>query len=119
MNLLAAEITARTGRDPGERYAALTAELGKAYYARIDAPATPAQKAKRARLSPESVKAFERGRRTDHPETDARSGKQGSNRRPEGRHRQRLVRGAPVRHGSRVQDLCREASATSGICRCS
>jgi phosphoglucomutase len=57
MNLLAAEITARTGRDPGERYAALTAQFGEAYYTRIDAPATPEQKAKLARLSPESVKA--------------------------------------------------------------
>jgi len=57
MNLLAAEITARTGRDPGERYAALTAEFGEAYYTRIDAPATPEQKAELSRLSPESVKA--------------------------------------------------------------
>jgi phosphoglucomutase len=57
MNLLAAEITARTGRDPGERYAALTAEFGEAYYTRIDAPATPELKAKLARLSPDSVKA--------------------------------------------------------------
>jgi len=57
MNLLAAEITARTGRDPGERYAALTAEFGEACYTRIDAPATPEQKAKLSRLSPESVKA--------------------------------------------------------------
>ena len=40
------------------------------------------------RLSPEIGQGVERGRRTDHPETDARSGKQGSNRRPEGRHRQ-------------------------------
>ena len=57
MNLLAAEITARTGSDPGERYAALTAEFGEAYYTRIDAPATPELKAKLARLSPDSVKA--------------------------------------------------------------
>jgi phosphoglucomutase len=56
MNLLAAEITARTGRDPGERYTALTAEFGPSYYTRIDAQATPEQKAKLARLSPESVK---------------------------------------------------------------
>ena len=108
MNLLAAEITARTGRDPGERYAALTAEFGTAYYTRIDAPATPEQKAKLARLSPESVKASRAGRRTDRPEADARSGKQRSDRRFEGGHGQRLVRGAPVRHGSRLQDLCRE-----------
>jgi phosphoglucomutase len=61
MNLLAAEMTARTGRDPGERYTALTAEFGPAYYTRIDAPATPEQKAKLARLSPESVKASNAG----------------------------------------------------------
>ena len=57
MNLLAAEITARTGKDPGEHYRALTAEFGSPYYTRIDAPATPAQKARLERLSPEAVKA--------------------------------------------------------------
>ena len=57
MDLLAAEITARTGRDPGEHYAALTAEFGEAHYTRIDAPATPEQKAKLSRLSADSVKA--------------------------------------------------------------
>jgi phosphoglucomutase len=54
---LAAEITARTGKDPGEHYDALTAEFGTAYYTRIDAPATPEQKARLERLSPEAVKA--------------------------------------------------------------
>ncbi len=57
MNLLAAEITARTGRDPGEHYAALTAEFGAPCYTRIDAPATPAQKAALGRLAPEAVTA--------------------------------------------------------------
>ncbi len=57
MNLLAAEITARTGRDPGELYKALTEEFGTAYYTRIDAPATPEQKSKLARLSPEAIRA--------------------------------------------------------------
>jgi phosphoglucomutase len=57
MNLLAAEITALTGSDPGERYAVLTAQFGEAYYTRIDAPATPEQKAKLARLSADAVKA--------------------------------------------------------------
>ena len=55
MDLLAAEITARTGKDPGEHYAELTARFGKAYYTRIDAPATPAQKAALKKLSPEDV----------------------------------------------------------------
>jgi phosphoglucomutase len=57
MDLLAAEITARTGKDPGEHYNALTAEFGTAYYTRIDAPATPKQKARLETLSPEAVKA--------------------------------------------------------------
>jgi phosphoglucomutase len=55
MGLLAAEITARTGRDPGEHYRALTAELGTPYYTRIDAPATPEQKARLGKLTPEAV----------------------------------------------------------------
>jgi phosphoglucomutase len=57
MNLLAAEITARTGRDPGEHYRDLAAEFGAPLYTRIDAAATPEQKAKLGRLSPESVAA--------------------------------------------------------------
>jgi len=55
MVLLAAEITARTGRDPGEHYRRLTAQFGTPYYTRIDAPATPAQKAALERLAPEAV----------------------------------------------------------------
>ena len=54
-NLLAAEITARTGRDPGEHYRRLTVEFGDPFYERIDAPATPEQKAKLAKLSPEAI----------------------------------------------------------------
>jgi len=56
MNLLAAEITARTGKDPGEHFRELTSEFGTPYYTRIDAAATPEQKAKLGRLSPEAVK---------------------------------------------------------------
>jgi phosphoglucomutase len=55
MDLLAAEITARTGKNPGEHYRELTAEFGTPYYARIHAPATPQQKAKLQRLSPGAV----------------------------------------------------------------
>ena len=54
-NLLAAEITARTGRDPGEHYRALVREFGAPCYTRIDAPATPEQKERLASLSPEAV----------------------------------------------------------------
>jgi phosphoglucomutase len=56
MNLLAAEITARTGRDPGEHYQKLTAEFGSPRYTRIDSPATPEQKAHLEKLSPEAVR---------------------------------------------------------------
>jgi phosphoglucomutase len=57
--LLAAEITARTGQDPGERYRDLTGEFGTPYYTRIDAAATPEQKARLAKLSPAAVKEGE------------------------------------------------------------
>jgi phosphoglucomutase len=54
--LLAAEITARMGRDPGEIYSDLTREFGEPVYERIDAPATSQQKALLAKLSPQQVK---------------------------------------------------------------
>jgi phosphoglucomutase len=56
MDLLAAEITARTGKDPGEHYKELTAEFGSPHYMRIDAPATPEQKAQLQMLSPDAVR---------------------------------------------------------------
>jgi phosphoglucomutase len=56
MDLLAAEITAVTGKDPGEHYRELAAEFGTSYYTRIDAPATPEQKSRLQRLSPEAVR---------------------------------------------------------------
>jgi phosphoglucomutase len=55
--LLAAEITASTGRDPGQHYADLTKEFGTPYYTRIDAPASPQQKAAFKKLTPEAVTA--------------------------------------------------------------
>jgi phosphoglucomutase len=57
MDLLAAEITARTGKDPGEHYAELTRQFGAPLYTRIDAPATPAQKARLGKLAPADVTA--------------------------------------------------------------
>ena len=55
LDLLAAEITARTGRDPSEHYQQLTEEFGTPLYTRIDAPASPEQKAQLGRLSAEAV----------------------------------------------------------------
>ena len=59
MGLLAAEILARTGRDPGEFYRELTEQFGAPVYERIDAPATPEQKAVLLKLSPEQLHAAE------------------------------------------------------------
>src|SRR6516225_5494049 len=56
MDLLAAEITAVTGKDPGVHYQEMTERLGTPYYTRIDAPASPEQKALRAKLSTDAVK---------------------------------------------------------------
>lgn len=57
LDLLAAEILAVTGRDPGLHYQSLEEQFGKAWYARKDAPVTPAGKTALANLSPEMVKA--------------------------------------------------------------
>ena len=57
--LLAAEMTARDGRDPGELYADLTQALGEPFSDRIDAPATPEQKKRLSTLTPEQVQAGE------------------------------------------------------------
>ena len=57
LGLLAAEMTAQTGRDPGELYQDLAREFGNPIYERIDAPATPEQKSVLAKLSPQQVQA--------------------------------------------------------------
>jgi phosphoglucomutase len=80
MDLLAAEITARTGKNPGEYYRELTAEFGIPYYTRIDAPATPEQKAKLEKLTPDAVKESDlagepiTAKLTKAPGNDARIG---------------------------------------------
>jgi len=57
MDLLAAEITAVTGKDPGAHFQEFVAEFGMPYYTRVDAPATPTQKTKLQKLSPSDVRA--------------------------------------------------------------
>ncbi len=59
LNLLAAEITAVTGKDPGQHYRELTERLGAPHYTRIDAPASPAEKARLKKLAPDAVRAGE------------------------------------------------------------
>ncbi|HOW54837.1 MAG TPA: phosphoglucomutase (alpha-D-glucose-1,6-bisphosphate-dependent) [Syntrophorhabdaceae bacterium] len=59
MDLLAAEITARSGKDPGEIYLEIAGRLGTPWYTRIDSPATPAEKEAIGRLSPEAIRDTE------------------------------------------------------------
>ena len=59
LGLLAAEITARTGVDPGEHYRQITAQYGAPLYTRIDSPASPRQKARLRDLDPDSIRATE------------------------------------------------------------
>jgi phosphoglucomutase len=59
LDLLAAEMMAQTGRDPGELYRALTREFGELVYERLDAPATPEQKAVLQRFSPQQIQVSE------------------------------------------------------------
>ena len=57
MDLLAAEMTAVTGKDPGKHFEEISAQFGTPYYTRLDVPASSEQKAKLAKLSPEAVEA--------------------------------------------------------------
>jgi phosphoglucomutase len=61
LGLLAAEITAKTGKDPSQYYDSVTADLGKSFYQRIDAPASAEQKTKLAKLEPDQFDATELG----------------------------------------------------------
>ena len=56
MDLLAAELTAVTGKDPGEHFQEISAQFGTPYYTRLDVPASTEQKAKLDKLSPEAVR---------------------------------------------------------------
>ena len=108
--LLAAEILAVTGKTPSQRYAELEAEFGASAYQRVDAPATPAQKAQLGKLAPEAVTATELA---GEPITAKLSHAPGNGAAIGGLKvvdRARLVRGAPVGHRGRLQALRRVAA---------
>ena len=106
--LLSAEITARAGKDPGEIYRELTRDLGDPVYERIDAPATPEQKAALARLSPSDIHATEVAWSADPEDSDHRSGRRQSNWRNQSDCQGRLVCSTSFGHGGNLQDLRRE-----------
>ena len=109
LGLLAAEMTARTGRDPGELYRELTRQFGEPVYERIDAPASAEQKAALERLTPREVIATTSRERKSRPCSPPLPATE-SDRRPQGGNSARLVCGPPFRHGGRLQTLCGEFS---------
>ncbi len=108
MDLLAAEITAVTGRDPSEHYRALAERFGGPAYERMDAPAQPAEKAVLANLDPSMIQAKEMAGEPILAVLTRAPGNNATIGGLEGRHRERVVRRAPIRHGECVQDLRRE-----------
>jgi hypothetical protein len=103
--LLAAEITARMGRDPGELYSDLTREFGEPVYERVEAPATPEQKAVLAKLSAVQVKIKElAGEKITAILTNA-PGNGAPHQRAEGSGGKRVVCCAALRHRRHLQDL--------------
>ncbi len=108
LGLLAAEITAVTGKDPGEHYRELTAQYGAPRYTRIDAAADAGAEEGFKKLSRRQVDGDDAGRRADHGAADQRA----RQRRRIGGLKvttaKRLVRGAAVRHREHLQDLRRE-----------
>ncbi|STT49816.1 phosphoglucomutase [Klebsiella pneumoniae] len=116
MCLLAAEITAVTGEKPGRRhYNELAERFGAPSYNRLQASATSAQKAALSKLSPEMVSADTLAGDPITARLTAAAGQRGGDWRPQGDDRQRLVRGASVRHRRRLQDLLAKASSAKSI----
>ena len=103
--LLAAEITARMGRDPGEIYGELTREFGDPAYDRVEAPATPEEKARLAGALATRHPGQRSGRRTDPDHPHLRARRRRAHRRSESRGRERVVRGASLGDRGHLQDL--------------
>ncbi len=114
--LLSAEITARAGRDPGALYDKLTGDLGKPFSNRVEATATPAQKAKLARLSPDAVENRPACRREDRARAGQGAGQRRS--RSAASRRSRPVAGSPPVRPARRRSTrsMRRASRTKSIC---
>jgi hypothetical protein len=108
LGLLAAEITAVTGKDPGRHYLDLAARYGAPHYVRIDAPASPAEKAAFKQLTAERVSAATLAGEPIVAKPDARRRQRCADRRAQGGHRKRLVRRPALGHRGYLQDLRRE-----------
>ena len=115
MDLLAAEITARTGKDPGEHYRELTTEFGDSYYTRIDAPASPEQKSKLQRLSPDAVKESDLAGAPIMAKLTRAPGNDAPDRRIKSRGEKRLVRCPALRGRKTSTKSTPRASKASSI----
>ncbi len=113
MGLLAAEITAVTGKDPGEHYRELTQTFGSPLYTRIDCAGIARTKGEAAKVIPRCRQGRVDGRRENRSKVDQCAWKQRFHRRPKGRDRQWLVRREAFRDGKHLQDLCRELQGSN------
>ena len=109
LGLLAAEMKATTGRDPGELYAGLTERFGRPAYRRIDVAASPAEKDVLKQLSPDQVPSSELAGDPITAGADRRAGGPASHRSAGSKvvTEQRLVRGPAVGHRGRLQGVRR------------
>ena len=106
MDLLAAEITARTGKDPGEHYRELTARVRHAATTRASMRRPrPSRRRGCESCRPRPSRHRDARRRADHCQADPSPRQQRPDRRPENRDRQRLVRGPALGHREHLQDL--------------
>ena len=110
MGLLAAEILAKTGRDPSQLFAGLTAELGTPFYERIDVPATPQQKNALKALAPEQLGLKDLAGDPVQRDPDQGARQRSILWRHQGRDRSGLVRGKAIGDRGRLQDLRRKFS---------
>ena len=105
MDLLAAEITARTGKDPGEHYRELDGGVRRAVLHAHRRAGDAGAEGAAAEAVARGGQGIDAGRRADHRQADPRPGQRRADRRPEGRDRERLVRGPALRHREHLQDL--------------
>ena len=118
--LLASEIQAVTGKSPSERYAELVARFGDPAYARVDAARHQGREGQAGQAVAVRRQGRPTGRRADPGPAGGRARQRCGDRRAQGGHRERLVRGPAVRHRGRLQDLRRvvpRAASTWPPCR--
>ena len=108
MDLLAAEITARTGKDPGEHYRELTGGVRKFLLHAHRRTGLPEQKSKLQKLSPDAVKESDLAGEPITAKLTRAPGNNAPDRRAESRGEKRLVRSPALRDREHLQNLCRE-----------